>query len=178
MRRLIVRVLPLALVLCVLGESGCKSRRRQRVEVVEEENAGLSSRISMSSPKAAVQLIKGFHEPEGIWRWTWGRFVFTLKVPPGAPEKGGTFTLQVTVPEVVVKNVQSTSLACTVNGQAIAPETFSKVGEYFVKRDIPAAALSAEAATFDCVLSKFIASGALEERELGLIATSASLESK
>ena len=85
---------------------------------------------------------------------------------------------EVTVPDVVVKHVQSTTLACSANGQALAPETLSTVGEHFVKRDVPPAALSAEAATFDCSLSKFIASGALEERELGVIATSASLESK
>jgi hypothetical protein len=171
-------LMPVAMALCLLAESGCKSRRRQRVEVVVEEEAGLSSKISMSSPHAGVQLIKGFHDPEGIWRWTQGKFVFTLKVPPGATRKGGTLTLQVTVPEVLMKLVPATTLSCAVAGQNLEPETFSKVGEYFVKRDVPASALSTEAATFDCALSKFIASGVLEERELGVIATSANLESK
>ncbi len=174
MRRLTGAALAAALLL----GAGCRSHRREREVQIDDGDGGeLMSVVKMGEPRSAVQLVKGFHQPEGGWRWTQGRFTIALKVPPGAG-KGGVFTLQATLPNVLIDNVKSTTLSCSVGGAALEPETFSAVGEYFHKRDVPAAALAGESASFECSLSKFIASGQIEERELGLIATTASLTAK
>ncbi len=164
--------------LLALESAGCKSRRRSKVNVVEEDNTQIASAIRTGEPKHAVQLIKGFHEVESGWRWTRGQFAVTLRVPQGAAAKGGEFALAMTVPETVFQKAGTPTLSCAVAGTALEPESYAKSGDYTYKRAVPAAALSAEAVTVECSLSKFIASGVLEERELGVIAHSAALTSK
>lgn len=127
MRRLTAALLPLAIGLVL--ETGCKSSRRHRAQVVEEESGELLSSFGMSNPKAAVQLVKGFHEAEGLWRWTQGKFSMALKSPKDAAAKGGVLTLQITAPEVTVSRLQSLDLACSIGGTALAPETFASPGK-------------------------------------------------
>lgn len=165
-------------VLTALESAGCKSRRRSRVNVVEEDNTQIASSIRTGDPKNAVQLVRGFHEVESGWRWSQGRFAVTLRVPSGSAARGGEFSLAITIPEIVFQKAGPPALSCAVAGTTLDPETYQKSGDYTYKRVVPAQLLSAEAVTFECALSKFIPSGALEERELGVIVLSAALASK
>jgi hypothetical protein len=166
------------LVLFALDTAACKSRRRSKVNIDEGDGVEMASAIRTAEPRHAVQLIKGFHEVENGWRWTQANFALALRVPGGAASRGGEFALSVTVPDSVMQRAGAPSLSCQAGGVALDPETFSKPGDYTYRRAIPAAALSAQALTFECSLTKFIASGVLEERELGVIALSAALTSK
>lgn len=164
--------------LFMFESAGCKSRRRSQVNVVEEDNTQIATAVRTGEPRHAVQLIKGFHEVESGWRWTKGQFAITLRVPSGASTKGGELALAMTIPETVFEKAGPPSLSCAVNGASLEPEAYAKAGNHTYTRAVPATALSAEAVTFECSLSKFIASGVLEERELGVIALSAALTSK
>ena len=172
-------ITPLAVCALLLGE-GCKAKRRTRVETVEEEGGPLASVVKMSEPRTAVQLVRGFYGLEqGAWRWTKSEFSITLRPPTGSAQSGARLELNLTVPEAVLAKVGgSTSLACTVSGQALEPETYSKPGDFTYTRDVSPSVLTADAASFDCKVSKFLAAGQVEERELALIVLGAGLVKK
>jgi hypothetical protein len=123
-----------------------------------------------------MQLVRGFYDVEaGGWRWTKGRFAVTLKPPAGAAEKGALLELKLNVPEPVLQRVHAIQLTASINGVAMDPETFSKPGNYVYSRNVPPASLAGEAVTIDFALDKFLAAGVVEQRELGVIVTSAGL---
>jgi hypothetical protein len=168
----------MAIGLAAAGAS-CKAKRRVRVETVEEEAGPLASFVKFSEPKTAVQLVRGFYSLEqGAWRWTKSEFSITLRPPAGSAQNGARLELKASMPEVVLAKIQDTTLRCTVNGQALEPETINKSGEFIYKREVPAAALTADSVTFDFKLDKFLAAGQVEERELGIIVLSAGLFKK
>jgi len=172
--------LGLTIAIAIAGSApGCKAKRRVRVETVEEEGGPLVSFLRMSEPKNAVQLARGFYGLEqGAWRWTKGEFSVTLRPPADAAQNGARLEMKLTAPEAIMAKIGHTNLACTVNGQALEPESIDKPGEFIYKRDIPASVLGGEAVTFDFKLDKFIAAGEMEERELGLIVTTVGLLKK
>ncbi|MBK5291864.1 MAG: hypothetical protein JJE04_09345 [Acidobacteriia bacterium] len=176
MRRLSLRGAAALLIFIVVAVTPYCRRKTARVETVEEDNTQLASVIQANDAKASLQLLKGFYEIEqGAWRWTKGQFSVTLKTPPQAGVKGAMLELALTVPEPVLQRTQTTTISAVVNGAALEPETFSKPGQYIYKRPVPASALQAEAVTIDFSLDKFLAAGVVEERELGVIVSSAGL---
>jgi len=71
MRRLI---LSLAILLAFLP-AACKRQRRHRQDPVALGSSQLSSHLAVADPRAAVQLVHGFYDPEGnSWRWTARQF--------------------------------------------------------------------------------------------------------
>ena len=159
--------------------SGCKAKRRVRVETVEEESGPLASFVRMSEPKTSVQLVKGFYALEqGAWRWSKSEFSVTLRPPAGAAQNGARLEMKLTMPEAVIAKIHETNLLCTINGHTPEPEKINKAGDLIYKRDIPASALTGEAVTLDFKLDKFLAAGQVEERELGLIVLSVGLFKK
>ncbi|MBM3796300.1 MAG: hypothetical protein FJW31_20065 [Acidobacteria bacterium] len=160
--------------------AGCKAKRRTRVETVEEEAGPLASVVKMSDPRTAVQLVRGFYGLEqGAWRWTKSEFSVTLRPPNGSAQAGARLEIHLTVPEAVLAKVGgSTALSCTVGGQALEPKTYSKAGDFAYARDVSPSVLTADAASFDCKVSKFLAAGQVEERELALIVLEAGLVKK
>ena len=168
-----------ALVVCLLF-SGCKRRERKvRIQQTDEESATLASVIHMSDPKAAPQLLKGFHDiEEGAWRWTMGKFAVALRPPRNAAIKGATLHLRFTLPEAVISRVKAVSLAAVVNGASLSPETYTKAGEFDYSRDVDGKLLPGEAVNVEFTLDKFLPAGMIEQRELGVIATSVGFEAK
>ena len=113
--RIIALVLP-----AVLALGGCKRQQSVQVETVEEEGLDLVSAIHAADPRAASQLVRGFHDVEqNAWRWTRGKFAVTLKVPPGASEKGGMLELKFTVPDSVLTRKKKVTLSASLDGAAI-----------------------------------------------------------
>lgn len=126
-----------------------------------------------------MQLVRGFYALEGgAWRWTMGRFTVTLRPPTGSAAKGARLEVKLAVPETVLNKVGPVSLSATVGGLAIEPQTFSTAGDHTYTRDVPASALTGEAATFDFALDKYLAAGVVEQRELGIIVSSVGLTAK
>lgn len=174
MRRLTVA----AALLLTLAPAACK-RKPPRVDTIEDENRLPLSAIAMADPNGAVQLLSGFHTVEdNAWRWTAGKFAVILQPPPGAAEKGARLELELSVPESVISRRKSITLSAAVEGRPLAPETYTKAGQYTYSRDVPAASLGAGPAKIDFALDNFLAAGEIETRELGLIVRSVALRAK
>jgi hypothetical protein len=176
MRRLALVVACAALLASV---SGCKRQKRARIETIEESGPQLSPVINMADPHASIQLLKGFYDIEqNAWRWTKGSFSVTLRPPMSAVHKGATLEVKFAVPDPVIAKLQSFTLAANVNGTAIPGETFSKAGEYTYSKDVPASAFGPDAVTVEFALDKFLAPGAVDHRELGIVVSSIGFEPK
>ncbi len=162
----------------VVSLSACKNSGRVGVDT-DEEAPRLATMIAMSDPKAATQLISGFYPAETpAWRWTAGHFVVMLRPPLGAGQSGAVLKFRFTLPDSVLNKVKTTSLSASVNGSPLSPETYTKSGEYTYTRDVPASALAGDSAKVEFALTKYLAAGAVETRELGVIASSVGFEHK
>ena len=177
------RLISIALVLTIALTAGaCRRKRKQQVKVdLTEENGPtqMLSVVNVADPRATPQLVRGFYGLEdNQWRWTMSKFAVTLRPPAGAAQKGATLILKFAIPDPIIANVRSTTLTVSVNGAAIAPQTFSKAGEYVYSRDVPAAALGGDAVTVEFSLDKFMKPTGPDQRELAIVATSIGLEAK
>ena len=180
MRRLALVLLSLSLSsLLITGVTGCKRTSTKRQIKIDDDPVGLMTMVHAADTRASAQLIRGFHSIESnAWRWTAGSFAVTLKTPAGSSEKGATLTFRFAVPEVTLNKVGPVTLSASVNGQALAPETYSKTGEYAYTRDVPASALKSEAVDVEFKLDKFMPPGEQDQRELGVIMTMVGFEAK
>ena len=169
-----------ALVLALaLAPAGCKRPPKVQVQETVEEGPHMVSTINMGDPKQESQLISGFYSIEGnAWRWTAGKFTAVLKTPFGASQRGGTLELALTVPQVVIDKLKTVSLAASVDGNALPPETYSTAGPASYKRDIPASMLTGENVKVDFQLDKAMQPAGGDLRELGIVANSLSLGPK
>jgi hypothetical protein len=173
------RRLAAALWVCLLL-TGCKHRdRKVRVVQTEEDSASLASVIHMGDPRAAPQLLKGFHGiEENSWRWTMGEFAVALRPPRNATLKGATLHFKFVLPEAVLSKVKTLSLSASVNGTALSPETYTQAGGFDYSRDVDGKLLSSESVNVEFTLDKFLPAGTVETRELGVIGTSVGFEAK
>jgi hypothetical protein len=134
----------------------------------------LPSSIDAADPAAAKQLVRGLHEIESSWRWTAGTFAFRLGLPPHAAERGATLVVEIAVPDPVITANHDATLACSVNGVAAAPQTFTAAGRFAYLRVLPP--IAGSDALVECNVAKILAPGGNERRELGLIWHSARLD--
>jgi len=158
--------------------SGCRNKDKIRVQT-EEEAPRLATMLTMADPRAPTQLLLGFYTLEsGGWRWTAGKFSAVLRPPRDAAQVGAVLKLKFTVPPPVIDRVKSTTLTATLGGKALAPETYTKAGDYEYVREVPAAALTSDSVKVDFALSKYLEAGTVEGRELGIVATAVGFEHK
>jgi hypothetical protein len=178
-RRLIpLGTLSVLIALLALVPAACK-RKTSSATAPAESSAQLLSVVNMSDPAAAAQLAHGFYGLEAsTWRWTMQKFSVALKPPPGAAQNGARLTFSFSVPGVVVGRLGPIQLSATINGLALAPETYAQPGKYTYARDVPASALSGDAVTVDFACDKVLPPTGDDSRELALIAVSVGLESK
>lgn len=174
MRRLVLVALA-ALALT----AACKRRDRLLVQATEEESQGMASVVRVADPRLAPQLTSGFYDVEqGSWRWTKSKFAVTLRPPAGAALKGARLELKFNLPEPVTARVGTVNLTAVIGGTTLPPETFSKPGDATYAREVPANLLGANAVKVEFALDKFLPPSASDQRELGIIVTSAGLEAK
>lgn len=177
MRRLIAPALLAALL--TLAPAACK-RRNPPAAVSDEPPkpaaANMVSALGMGDPHTAIQLTQGFYNLEAnTWRWTMKNFTVQLRTPPGAAESGAALSFKFNIPETVSKRLGSLTLSATVNGIALAPETYAKAGNYTYARPVAANALSADVSTIAFALDKALPPGDKDARELGVISISVGL---
>ena len=173
-----IACLSLVLAGLLLSPAGCK-RGQPKADATIEEGPLLQTMLQVGDPNAAAQLIKGFHGVEaGAWRWTMGKFSVTLSPPPKASERGAKLVLRLMVPEPVIKKLTSLKLSASVDGVALAEETYAKPGQYIYSQDVPAQALAKRVVTVDFALDKFLPPGEADQRELGLVVTAVGFEAK
>jgi hypothetical protein len=166
-------------VALLLAGAACKRERLQKVETVEDEQeVELVSAVSAGEPKHAMQFVSGFYAAEGSWRWTRGKFAITLRVPASAAKSGAVLELKFVVPDPVMQKLGAPTVSASADGTPLEPLQVEKTGEQLYKRDVPPAAFLSDAINIEFSLDKFFAAGAVEERELGIIVTGASLTAK
>jgi len=149
------------------------------VETIEAEQPELASVVSAGDPAHAVQFVQGFYDIEqGAWRWTRGKFSITLQAPGGAAQKGATLELKFVLPGAVIQKTGPVTMSAVLDGNALPPEKFEKEGAQVLRREIPPAIFRGPSVNVEFTLDKFLAAGAVEERELGVIVQTAALMAK
>ncbi len=157
-------------LLLVLALAGCRHKRSEE---------GLAAAVHMGNPRAERQLVSGFYGIENAaWRWTARTFSVALKPPAGAKERGGLLQMRLTVPPVVTESEGAVTLSASVGGTALAPETWSKSGDYTYVRDIPVTVLQQDAIQVNFQLDKAMPPTAVDQRELGIVVLSVGLSAK
>ncbi len=169
---------PAVVAALLLAAAACNHERVPKQPTIEEAPR-LASTVHMGDPTAATQLVSGFHDIEGgSWRWTQKQFAVTLRPPAQAARKGAVLELHLTVPQPSIDKLKSLTLTASVGGATLAPETYSKPGEYIYRREVDAKSISGDAVRIDFQLDKAIAPGASDLRELGIVVASAGLVAK
>lgn len=165
----------LVLALAVVTLAGCKKSKKD-VQYVEEGGSQLSSAVNVADPKAAIQLLRGFHDVENsAWRWTGPKFAVALRPPKEVPAEGAKLFMEYAVPDLFIQKVPSTTLTISVNGKALESETISKAGSFKLERTVSTDLLKGDVVTVDFALDKFLAAGSVDQRELGLIVSAVGL---
>src|SRR5271157_2880567 len=117
---------PVLAVALALVPTGCKRPEKVQVQETVEEGPRMVSTLMMGDSKVERQLISGFYGIEGgAWRWTARQFTAVLKTPFGASQRGGTLELSLTVPPVVLEKLKTVSLAASIDGKPLPPETYT-----------------------------------------------------
>lgn len=175
MRRLVLKQLAAGAALLI---AGCKKPVRVKADAPPDQEPGIKSVVAMADGNAAMQLVRGFHNLEdNSWRWTEGKFAATIRRPLNAERNGASLFVKFTAAAPLIERIPTFTLAANVNGTAIPGETYSKVGEYVYRQNVPAAALQKEAVTVEFAMDRFLTAGQVEGRELGLIVHALGLES-
>lgn len=160
---------------CALFPAACKRQRHPHRDAVAMGNPQLASRLALADPRAAVQLIHGFYDPEGnAWRWTARQFSAVLPTP--ASPAATQLVFKFNVPEVSIRRLGPLTLSAAVNGMTLPAETYSAPGDFTYRQQIPPAALTGQAVTVDFSLDKTLPPEGTDRRELGLVATSLAFE--
>jgi hypothetical protein len=168
--------------LLAIGMSACRGKHRRTTVQNEEAPEGgprIASSLKMSDAAAPAQLVRGFYGLEGgSWRWTAGTFAILLRPPLSAAQHGAVLTLAFSIPDVVIQKLGAVNLTAAIGGTKLKSEGYTKPGPYSFTADVPPEMLAKEAIVVEFSLDKSLPAGALDQRELGLVATSAGLESK
>jgi hypothetical protein len=165
----------------LLAAPACKKPQKTHVSETDtiEEAPRLASSVRMGDATMANQLAGGFYDIEsGAWRWTMQKFAVNLRPPAHSGQQGAVLELHLTVPPPSIAKLSSITLSAAIGGAMLAPETYSKPGEYTYRRDVPASALTGNAVRIDFQLDKVIPPGDVDKRELGIVASSVGLVSK
>ena len=170
-----------ALILGLLvALAGCRSRNRTAVK--NEEDGGpprLAAVLKMGDAATQTQLAAGFHKiEEGAWRWTAGKFSVELRAPLASSQNGATLTLGFRIPDVSIAKLGPLSLTAAIGTTKLKTEKYSSAGAQTLTADVPPESLADENVRIDFTLDKYFAAGAVEGRELGVIANSVGLEGK
>jgi len=171
-----------ALFTALLISGACRGKYH-RAAIENEEPAAASPRVSsslkMGDAGSSAQMVKGVYGVEsGSWRWTSGHFSILLRAPLAAAQHGGTLTFSFTIPDVVYQKLGKLTMTVSTAGKKLHSDSFATAGAHTLTADVPADMLIKDTVTFDFDLDKSIPASATDSRELGVIATAISLESK
>jgi hypothetical protein len=159
--------------------AACKPNHSVTLEPTIEEPDRPLAVLDMRDPKAARQLVRGFHRvEENSWRWTMGHFAVSLGTPPGASHNGASVVMKFSIPDALIERYKTITLSAQLDDKQLSPETYTRSGACEYRRDAPAALLEKDPVQVQFALDKYLAAGAIETRELGLVVASIALEPK
>lgn len=163
-------------LLALVTFAGVGCRRKKKVKTRED---GLASMINVADPEDSAQLVRGFSNVEAdAWRWTTSKFSVVLRPPAGAAQSGAKLELKLTLPEAEISKLGPVTVRATVNGTPVAPETFSKAGDYLYSQEVPASVLGSDVVTVEFATDKWLAPSDQDKRELALIVKTIGLVAK
>lgn len=159
--------------------ASCRRGTSDLGSLTEEEAAPpLAAEIRMADSQASSQLISGWYAVErDAWRWTARRFSAVLHPPIGAVKSGAVLTFNFTIPEAIVERLKTVTLAASIGGTQLEPQTYHRAGEFVYARDVPARLLCGHSVRIDFTLDKALPPGS-DPREFGIIANRLRLEAR
>lgn len=162
---------------CILAAclllAACK-REAPEAEVAKEQAADLVSGFGVGDPQATNQITHGFYSLENGWRWVGSKFGVNLAPPEGV--NGAQLELKFALPAAVSDRLGAVTLSATVNGTALAPETYKVSGNQVYTRDVGKAGPGPVAIEFST--DKALPPTGTDVRELALIVTHVALIAK
>ncbi len=162
-----------------LFATACRKQEPDLSGYTEEEPPHLASAIEMGDPRTASQLLSGWYKVEqNAWRWTARNFAAVLRPPPGSTRFGARLEFRFNIPEVVIKMLRVVTVSASVGDSHLSPETYLQPGDQDYSRDIAPGGLSGDSVRVAFALNKAIPPSRADERELGVIAHSLSLETR
>lgn len=171
-----------AVTAAALWCAGCSNDKKVPLkDTVEEAPTApkLLSAVNMGDPKAEKQLLNGFYAVEAnAWRWTAQNFSVALRPLPGFAAQGATLNFALSVPQSAIDKLHTVTLSATINGTALAPETYSHEGAAVYSREIAPNLLAGDLVRIDFHLDKAMPPANGDMRQLGIIARSVALEAK
>lgn len=159
----------------------CRQPDSVPLEPAEAAPSGsrVPSAVHVADADATDQLKYGFHGLEqGSWRWTERRFGVAVGPPAGAAARGGTLTLRFSIPAAIIDRFHQLTLTASVGGVVLNPATYNKPGEYVYAADVPASVLGGDLVNLEFTLDHALPPTDTDRRELGVIASSVSLDAK
>jgi len=164
------------LVLLAFAPLGCKRRQARSSASGAPE---LASTVHLGDPRMADQLVSGFYQIEAnAWRWSARKFVVVLRAPAGSGQLGAALAVDLTVPPVLIDKLSAVTLSAAIDGAPLAPETWTKPGEYVYRRDVPANLIRSAAVRVEFQVDKTLPPSSVDQRELGIVVSSVGLALK
>lgn len=172
MRRLIFAIALFAILIA----PACRTKRKPRLVVEEDAGSQVASVITMSDPRAASQLVRGFYGVEnGAWRWVMKRFTVTVHPPTGADQNGAKLELKFAIPDVTFSQIHEQTISAQVNGVDLPAQKYTKAGDAVYSQEVPASALHGDLISIDFTADKALPPGGQDARELAIVVTSVGL---
>jgi hypothetical protein len=166
--------LTLILVPLLLVGAGCKRRRASSVQVQL-----LASTIYAGDPNVASHFAKGFYDvEENAWRWTTKEFAVDLSAPLHSDQKGAQLVVKLAVPDAIIQKLSSVQLSAAIEGYKLAPQIYTKPGQYTYTRDVPADKLQSDVVRIDFAVDHTLPPTESDRRQLGIIVSEVGLVAK
>jgi hypothetical protein len=135
------------------------------------------SSVNMGDLGYAPQLLNGFYAVEaGTWRWTAKNFSVLLKVPPGSAQTGAELVFKLYLSDSQLHRLGALTLNADVAGHGLPSRVFAQSNIYTYSAPVPAEALQRDFVVVNFRLDKAAVNISGDARELGVVATSVSLD--
>ena len=136
-----------------------------------------SRSFTMRDVDAMRQLAAGIYGVEdGKWRWTAGDFSVVLATPGKASTRGADLSFVFYISDPIVRRTGPITLTVYLNEAEVGEMTYTTAGIQHFSARIPPRLLAQSPVAVDFHLDRYVPAGVLENRELGVIADSVSLE--
>ena len=147
-----------------------------RYEALQRQGAGYAELFDVAPGTAALLAtgqLEGFYPvEENRWRWTRKDFAVV------SSSQGARLTLELFLPDYLLRKQGPITLSGQVNGHALPAETFTKPGPATWTREVPSAWLQPGSNRFAFSLDKALPPSPQDGRQLGLIVISATLSAR
>jgi hypothetical protein len=146
-------------------------------DVTQIQPAVHSQSFTMRNVDVARQLAAGIYGVENSdWRWTAGQFSIVLATPHGASTRGAELVFVFDIPDAIMRRTGPITLNAYLNHAAVGARTYTAAGAQRFSTMITPEFIRHSPVVIDFHLDRYVPAGVLEDRELGVVAYTVSLE--